>query len=147
MCFGPKIPKYGNSVPDPPKIEHFDFFHVHYKRLTNTLPMSPQPLSGDNFKPRNVQNSPKMCFGPKIPKYGNLVPDPTKIEHFEFFHVHYKRLTNTLPTSPRPLSGDNFKPRNVQNSPEMCFGPKIPKYGNSVPDPPKIENFDFFHVQ
>ena len=45
-----------------------------------------------------------------------------------------------LPTSPRPLSGDNFKPRNVQNSPEMCFGPKIPKYGNSVPETPQKLN-------
>ena len=77
----------------------------------NTLPTSPQPLSRDNFKPINVQNSPKMCFGPKIPKYGNSAPDPPKWIFFWIFHFGYERLTNTLPTSPQPLSEVDFKPR------------------------------------
>ena len=46
---------------------------------------------------------PKRCFGPQIPKYGNSVPYPLIIENLEKCYRYYKRVTNTLPTSPQPM--------------------------------------------
>ena len=40
-----------------------------------------------------------------------------------------------LPTSPQPLSGDYFP----SSYPEICLGPKMPKYFNLTPRPPELK--------
>ena len=74
------------------------------------LPTSHQPLSVDHFKPRCVQN---RVLGRKCPNMVFRLQAPQNCK-FWFFHIHRKRLNNTLPTSHQPLPGDHFKPRYVQ---------------------------------
>ena len=105
MCFGTKMPKYGNSYSDPWKIEQFGFLHFVWKLRMNTLLTSPQPLSGDELKPIYVQ---KRVLGPKCPNMVISSPDPLKIENFEICPFDLKHLVNTLLTSPQPLSEGNF---------------------------------------
>ena len=68
------MPKYGNSYPDPWKIENFGLLHFVWKLRINTLLTSPQPLSGDELKPRYAQKhvlSPKcsnMVIRPQTPE-------------------------------------------------------------------------------
>ena len=47
--------KYGNWVPDPPKIEIFEIFFQKAKGLTSSFSECPQPLSDDNFKARYIE--------------------------------------------------------------------------------------------
>ena len=54
---------------------------------------------------------PKRCFWPTMPKYGNLDPDPLKDENFKIFFYDCNQLSNRLPTSPQPWSGDHFNLR------------------------------------
>ena len=56
-------------------------------------------------------------------KCGNSALDPLKIGKLWFFCDHENSLTNTLPTSPRPLSDDDFKPR---YAPKHVLGPQCP---------------------
>ena len=111
---GPKnvaMPKYGNLGPVPRKMRKIKHNVFHQKHLTNTLPTCPQWLSDDHFSPRYGQ---KRVLGPKnvqIPKYGYLGPEPRKITKIWNNIFHQKRLSNTLPTSPQPLSDDHFSPR------------------------------------
>ena len=51
---------------------------IYYVHQKNSIlqKMSPQPLSGDDFKRRNVQNSDFNPIWPYFPKYGNLGSDP-----------------------------------------------------------------------
>ena len=48
-----------------------------------TLLKSPQTLTNDEVSPRYDQKTYFLVKCPKIPKYGNLVPDPRKANFFE----------------------------------------------------------------
>ena len=52
-----------------------------------------------------------MSIQPQMPKYGNLDPDPSKIENLKKICFHQERLNNIVPTSPQPLLGDDFQRR------------------------------------
>jgi len=67
-------------MPRPPpqkkkKIKIFKKLFFHVKRLRNTLPTSPQPLSDDNFSPRYES---KRIFGPKCPNMVIWAQTPEK---------------------------------------------------------------------
>ena len=116
------MPKYGNSAPTPLKIEHFKNIHRHYKRFTNTLPRSLQPLSVDELKPRYVQ---KRILGHKCPNmvtWPYLAPDILpKLKILK--HVSVTRWVLPIPFQ-RALNRyqiDNFKPRYIQ---KWVLGPK-----------------------
>ena len=64
-----------------------------------------------------------MYFWAEMTKYGNLCPDPRKMKIFKKLFFHVKRLIISLPTSPQPLSDDNFSSR---YEPKRIFGPKCP---------------------
>ena len=102
---------------------------------------------GCNFKPINVQNSPKMCFGPKIPKYGNSVPDsllPKKSKILIFFMftisdslIRFQRALN--PYLEIILSQEMYK--TVQ---KCVLGPKSPNIVIRFQTPQKSNILNFF---
>ena len=93
---------------------------------------SPQPLPGDEFKPRYAQ---KCVLGPQCENMVIRPQTPWKLENFVFFCRHWNMLTNKLTTSPQPLSGDDFKPIYTQTSvlgpqyPNMVIRPQTPDIG------------------
>ena len=70
-----------------------------------------------------TQDTMKMCFGPEMPIYGNSGPDPWKIKFFELFFNCVMPLSNTLQTSPQPLSGKDLNSRYVK---KCVLGPRCP---------------------
>ena len=101
------FPKYGNLGSDPQKLRFFEnsfFYHQKNSILQN---ISPQPLSGNDIKLKNGQNSDFDSIWPYFPKYGNLGSDPQNLSFFEFFFYHQKNSI-LQKMSPQPISGDNF---------------------------------------
>ena len=102
------MPKYGNSAPDPPKIDIFYFFHRQEKLLTNALPKSPQPLPGDDIKSQNVEFIPIFADLSTLSGYHLESPkllyfkNGTFLEHSSYMKFHqnltlFPMVYNTLP--------------------------------------------------
>ena len=61
-----------------------------------------------------MQTPPQGTFlGPEMPNAQIWLfgPDPPKMKKNQKYFFHQKHLTNTLPTSPQPLSDHHFSPR------------------------------------
>ena len=104
------------------------------KRIPFYKKMSPQPLSGNDFKLKNVQNSDIDPIWPYFPKYGNLGSKPQKLRFFENSFFYHQKNFIFQNISPQPLSGNDF------NSIWLYF----PKYGNLGSDPQNLSIFEFF---
>ena len=140
------FPKYGNLGSDPQKLRFFENFFFYHQKNSILQKMSPQPLSGDDFKLKNVQNSDIDPIWPYFPKYGNLGPDPQKLRFFEnsfFYHQKNSILQNI---SPQPLSGNDFKLKNGQNSDFDSIWPYFPKYGHLGSDPQNLSFYEIFFL-
>ena len=77
----------------------------------------------------------KMIFA-DMPKYGYQDPDPYKLNIFISFDFHQVHPTNTLPTSPQSLSGDDFNPNYAQ---KHDFGPICPNMVIRAQTPQKLK--------
>ena len=113
------MPKYGNSAPDPPKIGKLKLFTI----IRSVLPICFQQALNDYLEINVSQDMSKNMFWAPNAQIWKFSPRPPKNGKIENFHHHLKRLTNTLPTSPQPLSADNSKPGYVQ---KHVLGPKCP---------------------
>ena len=78
------MPKCGNSGTDPPKIKNFKLFCYQWKRLTNKLQTSNQPLLGDNVKPRCDK---KYVLGHKCPNMVIQAKKPRKLNFLNVFAI------------------------------------------------------------
>ena len=58
---------------------------------------------------QNYKNPYFSCIWHQMTKYGNSVPDPSKIDIFFNFWYNQKGRTCSFSECPQPLSGDNFK--------------------------------------
>ena len=142
--FGPKCPnmeKWAKVAPRTPKMEIFELFYFYLIKLKIWLPTSPQPASGDDFKPNYARNG---DFSPKCPKmeiWAKSAAKPPKMEIFEFFYFSLIKLKIWLLKSPQPALGEDFEPNYAWNS---DFGPTCPnmeKWAKLAPDPQKWEFF------
>ena len=77
---------------------------VQFSFQYDTLPVDPREDTPANlFLAKNARI-----------QFGNLAPDATKIEIFRKLFLHRNWLSNTLPTSSQPISGDYCKGRYVR---------------------------------
>ena len=123
MYFHPILPPICFLDPDSPKIEINLKFKKKIIYYPHQLSNSFQQILNHDQGILLSRNIPKKVFWNAMPKYGNLDSNSWKIVILEKKFNDCYQISNTLPTSPQPLSGDYLNPKYTQ---KRVFGPLCP---------------------